>query len=75
MPVIARGICAGLATNEPPLAINADVVLVAEMGNGDINQASVLLAFLGRLGLGILDRPARIGVLLRGAETNVASTI
>ena len=42
-------------------AINADVVLVAEGGDGEIDARSALLA---RFGLGVFDRPARIAVLL-----------
>ena len=66
MSVIARGICAGLAADKSPFAINADVVLVAKVGHRDIDQTSILLALFGRPGPGILDGPACLRVFLRG---------
>ena len=47
MPIMARGICAGLTANKPPLTINADMVLVAEMWHRDINQTGILLTLFG----------------------------
>ena len=62
LAVVRGGVRHDLAADDPVLLVDADVGLVAEDRNGDVDQLPAV-----RLGLRllVLDRPARVRVLLR----------
>ena len=75
MPIMARAICRRLPSDEAEFAINADVVPVAKLRSRNINQTGIFLTLFGLAGLGKLDRPAGIGVLLRRTDRMVGPDI
>ena len=60
-PVMAGGVRRPPCADQAMGAVDADMVLVAKGGDRDIDA---LCSILGGLGLGELDRPARVAVLL-----------
>ena len=60
--VVAGGVGGGPGADQPVAAVDADMVLVAEHRDGDVDA---LRAVRRRLGLGVFHRPARVAVLLR----------
>jgi hypothetical protein len=59
LPVMAGGVYRLPCADQAISAVDADMVLVAKTGT-----AISMLSILGGLGLGELDRPARVAVLL-----------